>query len=61
MSFNFYHGVVMHLIGQYPGFQNVVTSTCPTRWVDGSVCPPADDTLNKAFMEVELLMELDLI
>lgn len=61
MDNNWYFGVVMHLIAQYPAFQNIVESTCPTRWIDGTVCPPADDTMNKAFMETELLMELELI
>lgn len=57
----YYFSVVMHLIAKYPAFQTIVENTCPTRWLDGSICSPADDTVNKAFMETELLMELDLI
>ena len=51
----------MHLIANYPEFQTIVENTCPTRWADGTICSPADDTMNKAFMETELLMELELI
>lgn len=61
IMYNYYFDVVMHLIAEYPAFQTIVENTCPTRWLDGSICPPADDTMNKAFMETELLMELDLI
>ena len=58
MSLNYYIGLVTGLIAQYPDFQTIVENTCPTRWVDGSVCPPADDTMNKAFMEAEYIVEL---
>lgn len=58
MSLNYYIGLVTGLIAQYPKFQNIVSSTCPTRWVDGTVCAPADDTMNKAFMEAEWIIEL---
>ena len=58
---DFYFNTIMYLIAKYPGFQNKVENTCPTRWADNTVCSPADDTLNKAFMETELLVELDLI
>ena len=59
--YEYYFDVVMHLIANYHEFQTIVENTCPTRWADGTICSPADDTMNKAFMETELLMELELI
>lgn len=59
--FKFYYNSVILLIAQYPEFQKKVNRTCPTFWVDGSTCSPVDDTLNKAFLEVERLVWLDLI
>lgn len=59
--YEYYFDVVMHLIANHPDFQTIVENTCPTRWSDGTICSPADDTMNKAFMETELLMELELI
>ena len=59
--YEYYFDVVMHLIANYPDFQIIVENNCPTRWSDGTICSPADDTMNKAFMETELLMELELI
>ena len=61
MNSDYYFYTIMCLIAKYPEFQNKVANTCPTRWLDGTVCPPADDTRNKAFMETEMLMELELI
>ena len=58
MNNKYYIGVVMHLIIKLPEFQKIVESTCPTRWVDGSICLPADDTVNKAFLEAEYIVEL---
>ena len=58
MKNDYYFALVMGLIAQYPAFQNIVESTCPTRWFDGSTCSPADDTMNKAFMETEVIMEI---
>ena len=57
----YFENLIINIIGTYPEFQKIVESTCPTRWADGSICPPADDTMNKAFMEYELLVELELI
>lgn len=61
MSLNYYLGLVTALIAQSPEFQKISQNTCPTRWADDSICSPADDTMNKAFMEAEYLMELELI
>lgn len=58
MSDNYYRGLVTGLIAQYPAFKQIVSSTCPTRWIDGTVCPPAHDAYNKAFMEAEFIVEL---
>jgi hypothetical protein len=58
MNDKYYVGLVTGLIASLPEFQNIVENTCPTRWADGSICPPADDTMNKAFMEAEFIVEL---
>jgi len=58
MNCNYYLGLVIDLIANLPEFQNIVENTCPTMWLDGSICPPADDTINKAFMEAEFIIEL---
>ena len=58
MNLDYYIGLVTGLIAQYPAFEQIVSSTCPTRWIDGTVCPPAYDTMNKAFMEAEFIVEL---
>lgn len=58
MKCNYYIGLVTDLIANVPEFQNIVENTCPTRWLDGSICFPADDTYNKAFMEAEFIIDL---
>ena len=58
MSDNYYVSLVMDLIASNPDFEKIVSSTCPTRWIDGTVCPPAHDTYNKAFLEAEFIVEL---
>ena len=55
MSNEYYLGLVTDLIANLPEFQYIVENTCPTRWLDGSVCPPGDDTYNKAYMEAGFL------
>ena len=51
----------MHLIIRCSGFKNKVERTCPTIWADGSECSFADDISNKASMEVDRLIDLELI
>ena len=58
MNNKYYIGLVTGLIAQYPAFQNIVASTCPTLDMNFKPCPPADDTYNKAFMEAEFIVEL---
>lgn len=60
-NFKFYYDSVICLIAQYPEFQKKVQETCPTFWADGTICSPIEDALNKAFLEVERLVWLDLI
>lgn len=60
MFCSYYIELVMGLVASSPGFQEIVENSCPTRWLDGSICSPADDLMNKAFMEVDiLLMQLE--
>ena len=45
----------------YPAFENIVLSTCPTLDMNGNELPYQIDRCNKAFMEVDLLSDLDLL
>ena len=51
----------MHLIIRCAGFKDKVEKTCPTMWADGSECSFADDASNKASMELDRLIDLELI
>lgn len=51
----------MHLIIRCSGFQKKAENTCPTMWADGSRCSFADDVSNKASMEIDRLIDLELI
>ena len=59
--YNFYYREIMHLIIKNPDFQKKAENTCPTMWADGSKCSFADDISNKASMEVDRLIDLELI
>ena len=59
--YNFYYREIMHLIIKNPDFQKKAENTCPTMWADGSKCTFADDISNKASMEVDRLIDLELI
>lgn len=59
--YNFYYLEVMHLIIKSQDFQKKAENTCPTMWADGSKCSFADDISNKASMEVDRLIDLELI
>lgn len=59
--YNFYYLEVMNLIIKCPDFQKKAENTCPTMWADGSKCSFADDISNKASMEVDRLIDLELI
>ena len=58
--YNFYYREIMHLIIKCPDFQKKAENTCPT-WADGRKCSFADDISNKASMEVDRLIDLELI
>lgn len=60
-KFKFYYNSIIVLIAQYQEFQKKAENTCPTFWTDGSICSPIEDALNKAYLEVERLVWLDLI
>ena len=59
--YNFYYLEIMHMIIRYSDFKRKVSNTCPTRWADGSKCSFADDASNKASMEIDRLIDLELI
>ena len=59
--YKFYYREIMHLIIKYPDFQKKAENICPTIWADGSKCSFADDISNKASMEVDRLIDLELI
>lgn len=59
--YNFYYREIMHLIIKNPDFQKKAENTCPTMWADGRKCSFADDISNKASMEVDRLIDLELI
>lgn len=59
--YNFYYLEIMHLIIKSQDFQKKAENTCPTMWADGSKCSFADDISNKASMEVDRLIDLELI
>lgn len=58
MEFNYYACLVIGMIAETPAFVEFAESTCPTYWIDGSICSPVDDLINKASMETELLIAL---
>ena len=60
-NYNLYYNSIICLIANFPNFQKKASRTCPTIWADGTTCSPMEDTLNKAFLEVERLVWLDLI
>lgn len=60
-NYKFYYNNIIRLIAEYKPFQQKASETCPTFWSDGTVCSPIEDTLNKAYLEVERLVWLDLI
>ena len=60
-KYNFYYSSIMFMLVRSNDFKRKVSNTCPTRWADGKECPFADDALNKAFMEVERLRDLELL
>ena len=51
---------MMLIIGN-AAFQKKAENTCPTIWPDGSKCSFADDVSNKASMEIDRLIDLELI
>lgn len=57
----FYYCTILNMIAQNKSFQEKCMSSCPTMWYDGTRCPIADDISNKASMEVDYLIDLDLI
>lgn len=57
----FYYCTVLQLIASNKDFQENCLKSCPTMWGDGTKCSIADDISNKASMEVDLLIDLDLI
>ena len=61
MKYNFYYLEIMHLIIRCPTFQKKAQETCPTIWANGNKCSFADDVSNKASMEVDRLIDLELI
>lgn len=61
MKHNFYYNSILLIITRYPSFQKKAQNTCPTRWADGNRCSFADDVLNKASMEIDRLIDLELI
>lgn len=58
MKFDYYECLVISMISETPGFAKFAESTCPTYWMDGSMCSPVDDLINKASMEAEVLIAL---
>ena len=58
---DYYRCLVMGIIEMYPAFDEIVTSTCPTYWIDGTVCSYSDDRSNKASMEVDYLIDMGLL
>lgn len=60
-KYSYYYDTIIYLIAGYKPFQEKVSRTCPTIWADGTTCSPMEDTLNKAFLELEMLDYLDLI
>ena len=59
--YNFYYNNILLMIARNPDFQKKAGNTCPTIWADGSECSFADDISNKASMEVDRLIDLELI
>lgn len=59
--YDLYYITIMHLIIRCAGFKDKVERTCPTMWADGSECSFADDASNKASMELDRLIDLELI
>lgn len=57
----FYYCTVLQLIASNKDFQESCMNSCPTMWGDGTKCSIADDISNKASMEVDWLIDLDLI
>ena len=57
----FYYCTVLQLIASNKDFQENCMNSCPTMWGDGTKCSIADDISNKASMEVDWLIDLDLI
>ena len=60
-KYKFYYCSVLQLIANNKEFQDKASCTCPTMWGDGTKCSIADDISNKASMEVDFLIDLDLI
>ena len=61
MNYDYYTFLVTGILESYPAFQNLCANTCPTIWANGEVCSPQEDCSNKASLEFDLLMALDLI
>ena len=57
----FYYRTVLQLIASNKDFQEKSMNSCPTMWSNGTKCSIADDISNKASMEVDFLIDLDLI
>lgn len=57
----FYYCTILQLIASNKDFQENCLKSCPTMWGDGTKCSIADDISNKASMEVDWLIDLDLI
>lgn len=57
----FYYCTILNMIAQNKNFKENCMNSCPTMWSDGTKCSIADDISNKASMEVDFLIDLDLI
>lgn len=60
-KYNFYYNSILLMIARNPDFQKKAQETCLTIWADGNKCSFADDVSNKASMEVDRLIDLELI
>lgn len=57
----FYYCSILQLIASNKDFHKKCMNSCPTMWADGTICSIADDISNKASMEIDWLIDLDLI
>ena len=61
MKFEYYYRFVLLLIASNKEFQKNCLNSCSTMWSNGEKCSISDDISNKASMEIEYLIDLDLI